>query len=525
MVRALFVVTLACSAAVSVSAQAIKKRTTHPDTAQASRAPARADTGVAATDSEVVSGFVLDSLRELPLAGATVLITNTTFTSITDPSGRFRFVVHGLPDGVYKVGFFHPTLDSLGITPPTQEVAITRGKPAFVQLYVPSAQTVVAAACPDSARGGDKGLVMGIVRDATSEKPLSDVRVVLMWTGVSVAANSVLKVPQATSVLTDDVGTFRACGVPTDTPVRLQARSKTGASGWIEVSVPPNGLALRDVLLGERPTTVAEAPPAVSAPAGAPGTGVPGNPDTSAAARAAAAPPKPVPLGTAMLSGNVTSAEGKPLEGAMVLLLGTQLTARSDVNGAFRLTGLPAGTQSVEVREIGFSPKRFAVDLSPRRPSTLTATLDERTNVLKTMEITAKRGSQIAGFDQRKKSGLGYYMGLDQIEKSGAISSTDLFRQVPGLTVAWDGEGYSVQVNRNVTGGSCPVQYYIDGSPFLSMGDDLDQVVRPEEIAAIEVYKSSAETPGEFQGADGGPCGTIVIWTKRRLGTADSSSN
>ncbi|HEY7895556.1 MAG TPA: carboxypeptidase regulatory-like domain-containing protein [Gemmatimonadaceae bacterium] len=522
MVRALVVVTLACSIAVSVSAQAIKKGTTRSDAAQASRASASADTGAAAAgDSEVVSGFVLDSLRELPLAGATVLITNTTFSSITDPSGRFRFVVHGLPDGVYKVGFFHPTLDSLGITPPTQEVVIARGKPAFVQLYVPSAQTVVAAACPDSARGGDKGLVMGIVRDASSEKPLSDVRVVLMWTGVSVAANSVLKVPQATSVLTDDVGTFRACGVPTDTPVRLQARSKTGASGWIEVSVPPNGLALRDVLLGERPTTVAEAPPAVSAPTtGAPGAGAPGHPDTSAAAAR-----KPAPLGTAMLSGNVTSAEGKPLEGAMVLLLGTQLSARSDVNGAFRLTGLPAGTQSVEVREIGFSPKRFAVDLSPRRPSTLTATLDERTNVLKTMEITAKRGSQIAGFDQRKKSGLGYYMDLDQIQKSGAISSTDLFRQVPGLTVAWDGEGYSVQVNRNVTGASCPVQYYIDGSPFLSMGDDLDQVVRPEEIAAIEVYKSSAETPGQFQGADGGPCGTIVIWTKRRLGTTDSTSN
>ncbi len=523
MVRSLVVVTLACSAVLSVSAQAIKKGTTRADTARASRTSTTADTGAAAAgDSEIVSGFVLDSLRELPLAGATVLITNTTFTAITDPSGRFRFVVHGLADGVYKVGFFHPTLDSLGISPPTQEVAITRGKPAFVQLYVPSAQTVVASACPDSSRGSDKGLVMGIVRDASTEKALSGVRVVLMWTGVSVAANSVLKVPQATSVLTDDVGTFRACGVPVGTPVRLQARSKTGASGWIEVGVPPNGLALRDVLLGERPATVAEAPPAVSAPA----AGAPGHPDTTAAARAAAAaPPKPTPLGTAMLSGSVTSAEGKPLEGAMVLLLGTQLSARSDASGVFRLTGLPAGTQSVEIREIGFSPKRFAVDLSPRRASTLAATLDERTNVLKTMEITAKRGSQIEGFDQRKRSGLGFYMDLDQIQKSGAISSTDLFRQVPGLTVAWDGEGYSVQVNRNVTGASCPVQYYIDGSPFLSMGDDLDQVVRPEEIAAIEVYKSSAETPGQFQGADGGPCGTIVIWTKRRLGTADSSSN
>ncbi|MGH7647823.1 MAG: carboxypeptidase regulatory-like domain-containing protein, partial [Gemmatimonadaceae bacterium] len=255
MVRSLVVVTLALSAALSVSAQTVKKGPTRANAAQANRAQAPADTVAAApTDSEVVSGFVLDSLRELPLAGATVLITGTTFTATTDPSGRFRFVIHGLSDGLYKVGFFHPTLDSLGISPPTQEVAIARGKPAFVQLYVPSAHTVVANVCADSARDGDKGLVMGVVRDASSEKALPGVRVVLMWTGVTVAASAVIKVPQATSVLTDDVGTFRACGVPTDTPVRLQARSKTGASGWIEVSVPPTGLALRDVLLGDRPT-------------------------------------------------------------------------------------------------------------------------------------------------------------------------------------------------------------------------------------------------------------------------------
>jgi len=511
MVRSLLVAALACTIAVHASAQAIKKGTSRA--APASSTPSVPDTtGAPAGDSVVVTGFVLDSLRELPLAGATVLITNTTFTATTDPSGRFRIVAHGLPDGLYQVGFFHPTLDSLGISPPTQPVMIGRGKASFVQLYVPSAQTVVASVCPDSSRTESRGLVMGVVRDASTEKPMPGVRVVLMWTGVSVAGNSVLKVPQATSVLTDDMGTFRACGVPTQIVVRLQARTSKGASGWIELSVPPDGLGLRDVLLGERAPVVAAAPPGTTAPGAAPSA-------TDSAAH------KPAPLGSAVLTGRVTSTEGKPLEGAMVLLLGTQLSARSNADGAFRLIGLPAGTQSVEVREIGYSPKRFAVDLSPRRPSTLAATLDERTTVLKTMEITAKRGSEIAGFDQRKKTGLGYYMDRDQIEKSAAISTTDLFRQVPGLTVAWDGQGYQIQVNRTTNAGMCPVAYYIDGSPFLSLGDDIDQIVRPEDIAAIEVYKSSAETPMQFQGSDGGPCGTIVIWTKRRVGNTGPDSS
>src|SRR5690348_14827371 len=133
MVRSLLLATLACTVAVNASAQAIKKGTTRGAPTPASSTVAPTDTATAPVgDTVVVSGFVLDSLRELPLAGATVLISNTTFTGITDPSGRFRIVTHGLPDGVYQVGFFHPTLDSLGISPPTQPVMIGRGKTSFV---------------------------------------------------------------------------------------------------------------------------------------------------------------------------------------------------------------------------------------------------------------------------------------------------------------------------------------------------------------------------------------------------------
>src|SRR5690349_9420169 len=248
MVRSLLVATLACTIAVNASAHAIKKGTSRA--APAPSTPSVPDTtGAPAGDSVVVTGFVLDSLRELPLAGATVLITNTTFTATTDPSGRFRIVAHGLPDGLYQVGFFHPTLDSLGISPPTQPVMIGRGKTSFVQLYVPSAQTVVASVCPDSSRTESRGLVMGVVRDASTEKPMPGVRV------------------------------GHACRVPTQIVVRLQARCGKGASGWIEMSVPPGGLGLRDVLLGERAPVVASAP-------SAPGTTTPGAPAPGAASSA-----------------------------------------------------------------------------------------------------------------------------------------------------------------------------------------------------------------------------------------------
>ncbi|HEU4642010.1 MAG TPA: carboxypeptidase regulatory-like domain-containing protein, partial [Gemmatimonadaceae bacterium] len=412
--------------------------------------------------------------------------------------GRFRFVLDSVPEGTYQIGFFHPTLDSLGITPPTRTVSVRRGDSVFVELGVPSMTTIVRAICPDNATGADKGLLLGSVRDAATDAPIGGAHVVLMWTGLSVGNTAVVKVPQAVNVPTSADGFYRACGLPADTRVMAQARVPgKQQSGWIEVKVPGNGLTLRDFLIGTRPVAVAPTTPA------------PG--DTGAAA----APP--APLGSAVVTGTVTSNAGKPLEGAQVMLLGTRLVTRTDERGAFRLGGLPAGTQSIEIREIGYAPRRFAVDLSPHRESRLAAVLDEKAALLSAIEVTAKKGSDIPGFDERKRRGLGTYLTREDIEKRGSIRMTDVLRGLPGVQVSWDGTEYVVQMARAAgLGYSCPVQYFIDGSPFLASLDDIDQTIQPEDVDGIEVYKSASETPAEFQtGGNGGACGTIVIWTRR----------
>lgn len=464
-------------------------RATRPTTASPS------DTGqkAGAAKGTVVSGFVLDSMTNQPLAGAVVLLSGTSRSVTTDAGGRFRFELDTLADGPYTIGFFHPMLDSLGITPPTRQILVQRGQQTFVELAVPSMRTISYSLCPDTALTDGRGLVTGIVRDAATDKPLDSVRVVLMWTGMSVGNTSVVKVPKAVSVLTDNQGSYHACGVPTGTRVTAQARTKTQRSGWIEVSVPDGGIAMRNFLIGTRP------PAAVAARAAA---------DTGGSAPAA-------PLGTATLTGTITATNGQPLQGAQILLLGTQLGARSDESGAFRLGGLPGGTQSIEVRQIGYAPRRYAVDLSPHRESKLSVVLEERAVVLEAVEVAGKKGSGIPGFDARAKRGFGTFITRDDIEKRGAIRTTDLFRTIPGVQVQWNGSGYTVQMTR-ASASYCPVQYYINGSPFLaSPGDDMDMIVQPQDIQAIEVYKGATDTPAEFQGSGGAACGTIVIWTRK----------
>lgn len=489
---------LATLAATTASAQSTTRGRQAAGDSSASAAQSKvgspSDTGQTAGRQvpTVISGFVLDSMTNQPLEGAVVLLSGTSRSVVTDAGGRFRFELDSAASGTYTIGFFHPRLDSLGVTPPPRKIEVNAGGENFVELAVPSARTISYALCPDTSLTNGRGLVAGTVRDAANDEPLDSVRVVLMWTGMSVGNTSVTKVPRAVSVLTDERGSYHACGVPIGARVTAQARTKTQRSGWIEVTVPDGGIGMRNFLIGTRP------PRSVAARQAS---------DTGARSTA--------PLGTAVLTGTVTATTGQPLEGAQILLLGTNLGGRTDQSGNFRLGGLPGGTQSIEIRQIGYAPRRYAVDLAPDKISKIDAVLEERAVVLEAVEVAGKKGSGIPGFDRRKKSGFGTYITREDIEKRGAINTSDLFRTIPGVQVLWNGTGYTVQMTRASTG-YCPVQYYIDGAPFLSTGgDDMDQIVQPQDIQAIEVYKGPTETPAEFQGGGSAACGTIVIWTRR----------
>ena len=464
------------------------------DTTPATR-PVDVPRRVAAVEGHpTLSGQVYDSLHDEPVHGATVIIAGTTHQAVTDANGMYKFSIDSLSEGVVTLGFFMPSMDSLGIAPPARQVTIRHGESTLLDLGTPSMRTVLRVICRDSASEG-RGLMMGVVRDADTDAPLVGALVVVMWSEMNVGTTSISKLPKAVHTTVNEHGSYRVCGIPNGVALRAQARLGTKASGWIDVTMPPGGVLQRDFLVGERIVAAAAAP----APSAQGTTGAP--------------PAAPKPLGTAHLTGTVVGADGRPLEGAQVYLVGTAIGARADSRGAFRLGGLPSGTQTVEVRLLSYSPKRFTVDLSPARESKLAAVLDTRANVLGEVKVEAKATSTIPGFDQRAKRGMGSFMTQDEIEKRQSILLTDLFRTVPGLNVAFDGSNYTVQSARS-SNMSCPMQWYLDGSPFDNSDNSIDQMLRPDDIAGIEIYKSASEVPVQYQGQNAS-CGTILVWTKR----------
>ena len=53
---------------------------------------------------------------------------------------------------------------------------------------------------------------------------------------------------------------------------------------------------------------------------------------------------------------------------------------------------------------------------------------------------------------------------------------------------------------------------WLDGQKIP--GAELDEVIQPSEIAAIEFYPSSAGIPAQFLERQNRLCGSVLVWTR-----------
>lgn len=83
--------------------------------------------------------------------------------------------------------------------------------------------------------------------------------------------------------------------------------------------------------------------------------------------------PAPRVVGSVILAGRVTDTLGQPIVEARVVVLEANRSTTTDVEGRFRIGGIPEGTYGVSIAAIGFRPRVYRVTLSGT-----TTTLDAR---------------------------------------------------------------------------------------------------------------------------------------------------
>jgi hypothetical protein len=218
-----------------------------------------------------------------------------------------------------------------------------------------------------------------------------------------------------------------------------------------------------------------------------------------------------------VIVGVVRDSSGARLASARIVVVKTGIQAVSDDSGAFRLTGLPVGPVTLQVRRLGYAPADLSVTLDAGESRELAVVLAASAESLEPMEVKADAArGKMSGFNARRERGIGTFITRDDIERRQPGKVSQLLRYVSGLYVPQENSDMrpsAVGMRRSAgmtAQASCVVQFYVDGQYYPDgRADDF----RPVEVEGIEIYKSASEIPAVFRGRDS-MCGVIGIWTR-----------
>lgn len=233
------------------------------------------------------------------------------------------------------------------------------------------------------------------------------------------------------------------------------------------------------------------------------------------------------------LDGSVRATSGEWLVGVEVVAVdNASVRTRTESGGAFRIDSVTAGPHLIRFRRIGVEPLTVSVVIAPNTTTSVDVILEPMPVELARVTVQARNGEVLRlprGVADRIRNGSGRYITSAQIAAQKPMVTGDLLRRVAGLqVVGWSGEesvfntrgvsGFSDHVDRqgkHVTGATCSagMAVFVDGSPVDGIGEaggNVD-IVLPNEIEAIEIYKDATEIPADLKQS---PCGAIYIWTK-----------
>jgi hypothetical protein len=208
----------------------------------------------------------------------------------------------------------------------------------------------------------------------------------------------------------------------------------------------------------------------------------------------------------------------QPVIGAAIGVVGTNLRAASDVNGAFHLTGVTLGKQTLRVNHIAYGEKTIEVTVEPTKTTVLRVGLSETAISLEPITVNALTA------DERRERGAGYARNVVTrtqiaVAEHSNMDFADVLRQnAPSIRVRRLervlGSPICIelrQVRTVATGGCLSPAVYLDGAPIVNP-TSLYSTLSIDMIENIEVV------PASEAGVRFGPIalnGALLIQTRR----------
>ena len=259
--------------------------------------------------------------------------------------------------------------------------------------------------------------------------------------------------------------------------------------------------------------------------------------------------------GYVTVSGTVVDLVRQPIEGAELLVVGTQIKASTNAKGWFLLRAPLQPQLLVQVRRIGFGSQVLRFDGSWTGIILLTPGIPTMPDI--TVTAAAAKPARYSGTSKyddvfrRRLLGMGDLIDRKQIDDRGAIETAQLLEGRAGIKVqirhsesVGDVEGTIVSFSR-CSEFPPKINVYVDGRKLiphfiplrdersaltaLSSGQDVSALdtearrqlrarvgemlarVNPSDIEMIEIFRGPGQLPAEF---NDGNCGAIAIWTR-----------
>jgi hypothetical protein len=442
-----------------------------------------------------VAGRVTDSTSGAPIARARVTLSGTSAGATTDDRGRFT--IDSLIPGSYTV---EVQLDSVGAVHTAPIVVTDSATP--LEIKAPSATNLRVKLC-GPGRLDEPGIVVGRVTPPPTDAARA-VRVSAVWQAASLAQPAPGRIAVVQDLRSREAraaadGTFRLCGVPIGTDLRIEATSEGAVTAFPTIAriTAPAAFARIDLWL------------------------------------------EPIRQGGAVYAGVVLAdSTEQPVPAAEVSLPDLARSTTTDARGAFRFDSIPPGEQRVAVRHIGFAPVTTTVSFRPgqRREQKI---LMARAVMLDSVLVAATKVDRaMASFEDHRRVGLGSFLTRADLAANDALTGAAALRNLRGLRYAYgrgnrawvvSGRGTQslggrVQPSGDAGDGkagarpACYAQVYLDGHIVYS-GREREPLfnvnsLRPSDLEAAEYYSGPGETPGEYAGLNS-TCGVLVLWSRR----------
>jgi Carboxypeptidase regulatory-like domain len=425
-----------------------------------------------------VEGVLVDSLlTDDVLRGALLALDGVARVTTTGDSGAFVF--DSVLPGTHRLVVRHPLLDSLGID--TIGIELRIGDSTHVgRVALPTAQQYTNRRCGTKSSAIGDGLVLGIVRDALTDTPITDAEVVAAWRGSdSSFAGAGLRARSRSRTNAD--GQFAICSAPRFTPIELWGRHANR-------DTPRLRIQLGAAIIGAYDISV----------------------EGADIARDTASPLAATVAGAGVIAGRILTLSGDGLPNVNVQLDRPELKTISDAGGRFTFADVPPGVRTLDIRAIGFRPMQVGVNLRASQRFERSITLDRTVAVLGTVTVRADAGGSwdSLGFEGRKRRGSGYFFSQESLR--GIADLGTALRLVPGIRGRSNERSQRLVAGR---GAGCYPAFVVNGVRFDAGGGiGPEAMIRASDIRAIEVYTSRLATPPEFSRyAD---CAVIVIWLR-----------